>query len=74
MYVYVKDTSKTQEAWDAADSVPAGNGGSSRVTVVQGRYAFDDLLAWYRSLLNAMVSDQLYFSSGAVMETKNRIV
>lgn len=74
VYVYMKDTSKTQAARDAADSVPAGDGSISRVTVVQGQYAFDDLLAWYRSLLNAMATDEIDFSSGAVVEAKNRIV
>ena len=72
-YVYMKDTSKTRAANDAAESAPTG-ATVTRVTVVQGQYAFNDLLTWHDSLLNAMAGDEIDFSITSVDESQNRIV
>ena len=62
-----------REAREAFNSVYAGNIEVTRISVVQGTYAFHELLAWYKSLTYAMATDEIDMSSGAVMETKNRI-
>ena len=72
--VYMKDTTKISEARAAVNSLYEGDIPITRVTVVQGQYAFDDLLDWYRLLLPAMTTDMISVSSGAVMEGRNRIV
>ena len=72
-YVYMKDTSKTRDANDAAESAPTGVT-VTRVTVVQGQHAFNDLLTWHDSLLNAMAGDEIDFSITSVDESQNRIV
>ncbi len=72
--VYMKDTTKTREARAAVEDLYEGDIALTRFTVVQGQYAFDDLLEWYRLLLPAMTTDMIALSSGAVMEGRNRIV
>ena len=74
VYVFMKDTSNTQAARDAIDTGYRGKRTITRISVVQGQFAFDDLLTWYRLLFDAMATDSIDMSSGAVMESRNRIV
>ena len=74
VYVFMKDTSKTKAARSAIEAAYDGDISITQISLVQGQYAFNDLLTWYRSLTRAMAYDSIPMASGAVMETKNRIV
>ena len=74
VYVFMKDTSKTKAAHSAIEAAHNGDIAITQISVVQGQYAFNDLLTWYRLLINAMANDGIPMTSGAVMEIKNRIV
>ena len=74
VYVFMKDTSKTAAARSAIESAYNGDVSITQISVVQGQYSFNDLLNWYRSLIHAIANDRIPMASGAVMESKNRIL
>lgn len=72
-YVYMTDTNETSAAQSAFNEAYAGDQAVSGITVVQGNHAFDQLLDWFHALDAALVEDGVAPSSGAVLESENRI-
>ena len=73
-FVYMLDPSQVESAQAAfSEAYQGGSRAITRITPVQGDYAFKDLLLWYRALDPALVKNCVYPTTGAVMEGKNRI-
>ena len=73
-FVYMLDPSQVEAARAAFEE--AYQGGSrtiTQITPVQGDYAFNDLLRWYRVLSPALLKNGVHLTTGSVMELKNRI-
>ena len=73
VFVYMLDPTKGAAARTAFAQVYEGSTAVTQVTAVQGDYAFDDLVGWFRLLDKTFVEDGLPATTGAVMEVKNRI-
>ena len=73
-FVYMQDPSQVESARAAfREAYQGGSRTITRITPVQGDYAFDDLLRWYRVLDRALVKNGVHWTTGAVLELKNRI-
>jgi len=73
VYVYMTDPSKTSAARSAFNEAYAGDQSVSSITTVQGSHSFDQLLGWFHALDAALVEEGVAPSSGAVLESENRI-
>ena len=73
VYVFMTDTTKTTEAREAFNAAYSGRHSPGSIVVVEGQYAFDTLVAWYYQLIPALSAEEIYPSTSAVMEDKNRI-
>ena len=75
VFVYMLDLTQVESAEAAfREAYSDGQRAITQITPVQGDYAFNDWLGWYRPLMNAMAENGMSMASGAVMEAKNRIV
>ena len=72
-YVYMQDPSQTETAEAAFRAAYRGDRQIDRIIPVQGDYAFNDLLEWFRVLDAAMVKNGIHPSTGGVYEIYNRI-
>ena len=73
-FVYMQDPSQVESARAAfREAYQGGSRTITQITPVQGDYAFDDLLRWYRILSPALANSGVHPTTGAVMELKNRI-
>ena len=73
-FIYMRDPGQVEAARAAfREAYQGGSRTITRITPVQGDYAFNDLLRWYRVLDPALVKNGVYPTTGAVMELKNRI-
>lgn len=73
VFVYMLDPTKKAAARTAFAQVYEGSTAVTQVTAVQGNYAFDDLVEWFRLLDQTLIEDGIPPTTGAVMEVKNRI-
>lgn len=73
VYVYMTDPTDIASAEEAFRAAYNGRRNITTVTPIQGEYAFDDLLTWFIQLDRALVAASIHPSSGAVLESKNRI-
>jgi len=73
-FVYMQDPNQVASARAAfKEAYQGGSRTITQITPVQGDYAFNDLLRWYRILGPALVENCVDPTTGAVMELKNRI-
>ena len=73
-FVYMQDPNQVASARAAfREAYQGGSRTITRITPVQGDYAFNDLLRWYRILGPALVENGIHPTTGSVMELKNRI-
>ena len=73
-FVYMLDPGQAESAQAAfSEAYQGGSRAITQITPVQGDYAFNDLLQWYRILDPALVKNCVYPTTGSVMEGKNRI-
>jgi hypothetical protein len=72
-YVYMLDPSQTEAAKAAFRAAYRGDRQVDRIVPVQGDYAFNDLLEWFRVLDAAMVKNGIHPTTGGVREISNRI-
>ena len=73
-YVYMKDTTDKTSAKKAFEAAYNGQRNITTVVPVQGSYAFNDLVHWFRALDNAMIEYGIYMVSGSVRELDNQIL
>ena len=74
VFVYMLDPSQVEAARAAfREAYQGGSRTITQITPVQGDYAFDDLLRWYRVLNPALVKNGVHWTTGAVLELENRI-
>lgn len=70
-FVYMLDPSQVESAQAAfREAYQGGSRAITQITPVQGDYAFNDLLKWYRILGPSLVENCVDPTTGAVMEGK----
>ena len=73
VYVYMKDTTKTDKATSAFRDIYQGQHTVTTITTVQGQYAFNDLMTWLPIASGALEDNDISISTSSVKEIHNRI-
>lgn len=73
VYVYMTDTSKTDNATSAFRDIYQGQHTVTTITTVQGQYAFNDLMVWLPIASEALEENDISVSTISVKEIHNRI-
>ena len=73
VYVYMVDPSKTEAAESTFRAAYQDGREINQIVPVQGDYPFDVLVEWFHALDAAMVRDDIHPTTGAVLESSNRV-
>ena len=73
VYVFMKDTSKTEQARSAVEASYLGRHAPTNVVVVSGAHSLTELSTWLYQLVDGLVTEGINFKSVAIDHSQNRI-
>jgi hypothetical protein len=73
VYVFMKDTSKTEQARSAVEASYLGRHAPTNVVVVSGEHSLEDLSTWLYQLIDGLMVEEIVFKSVGIDHSQNRI-